>query len=92
MLDLLAKLRPGVTVHGFRASFSTWCTEQTSFPTEVREMALAHAVGSTVEQAYRRTDLFEKRRALADAWASYVNGEPSEGNVIQLPLREAAAQ
>jgi integrase len=83
MLDLLGKLRPGITVHGFRSTFSDWAAEQTSFPHEVREMALAHAVGSKVEAAYRRSDLFEKRRQLAEAWATFCEGEPT-GNVITL--------
>jgi integrase len=82
MWDLLNKLRPGLTVHGFRSSFSDWCAEQTNFPHEVWEMALAHAVGSKVEAAYRRGDLFEKRRQLAEAWANFCNGR--EDNVIEL--------
>ena len=60
-----------VTVHGFRSTFADWCAEQTSFPGEVREMALAHAVGNRVEAAYRRGDLFEKRRQLAEEWARF---------------------
>jgi integrase len=82
ILDLLKRMRPECTVHGFRSTFSDWCTEQTSFPSEVREMALAHSVGSAVEQAYRRGDLFERRRALMDAWAAFCAG--SAGKVIQL--------
>jgi integrase len=82
MRDLLGKLRPGITVHGFRSSFSDWCAEQTPFPSEVRELALAHAVGSKVEAAYRRTDLAEKRRELAEAWARFCAGD--RGEVIEL--------
>ena len=63
--------RGDLTAHGFRSTFSDWCAEQTNFPSEVREMALAHAVGDKVEAAYRRGDLFEKRRQLAEAWGSY---------------------
>jgi hypothetical protein len=70
------------------ATFSDWCAEQTNFPSEVREMALAHAVGDKVEAAYRRGDLFEKRRQLADAWARYCGGsEPAESNVVRLAGR-----
>jgi hypothetical protein len=70
------------------ATFSDWCAEQTNFPSEVREMALAHAVGDKVEAAYRRGDLFEKRRQLAEAWAHYCEGEePSESNVVRLAGR-----
>ena len=63
--------RDDLTAHGFRSTFSDWCAERTAFPSEVREMALAHAVGDKVEAAYRRGDMFEKRRRLADAWAKY---------------------
>jgi integrase len=59
------------TVHGFRSTFRDWAAEQTNYPREVAEMALAHAVGSDVERAYARTDLFEKRRRLMGAWASF---------------------
>ena len=76
----------GLTAHGFRSTFSDWSAEQTNFPSEVREMALAHTVGDKVEAAYRRGDLFEKRRALAEAWTQFCTGH-AEGNI--LPLRKA---
>jgi integrase len=60
-----------LTAHGFRSSFRDWAAERTAFPGEVAEMALAHAVGDKVEAAYRRGDLFEKRRQLAEAWATF---------------------
>ena len=60
-----------ITVHGFRSTFRDWAAERTNFPREVVEMALAHAIESAVEAAYRRGDLFEKRRELADAWSRY---------------------
>ena len=63
--------RGDITVHGFRSTFSDWATEKTDFPSEAREIALAHGVGNKVEAAYRRGDLFEKRRNLANAWAGY---------------------
>lgn len=59
------------TVHGFRSSFRDWVGEETSFPREVAEQALAHVVGSAVERAYRRGDSFEKRRSLMGAWADH---------------------
>ena len=62
------------TVHGFRTSFRTWASERTSVPHAVAEMALAHAVGSSVERSYARSDLFDKRRGLMDQWAQYVLG------------------
>ena len=63
------------TAHGFRSSFRDWCSEETSFPSEVAEMALAHAIKSEVEAAYRRGNLLEKRRALMAQWAIFVLGE-----------------
>jgi integrase len=72
MLRLLARMGRGhLTAHGFRSTFSDWCSECTHFPSEVREMALAHAINSQVEAAYRRGDLFQKRRDLMDAWARH---------------------
>lgn len=68
------------TVHGFRSSFKTWATEQTSFPNELSEQALAHVTGNQVERAYRRTDVLERRRKLMDAWARFVEG----GNVVAM--------
>jgi integrase len=63
-----------LTVHGFRSSFTDWTAETTDYPAEVRQMALAHVVDDKVEAAYRRGDLFAKRRALADAWAAHCAG------------------
>jgi integrase len=60
-----------LTVHGFRSTFTDWAAERTAFPIEVRQMALAHTVGDKVEAAYRRGDLFEKRRQLGQAWAEF---------------------
>jgi integrase len=71
MISTLRRMGRDETVHGFRSAFSDWCAEQTNFPSEVRELALAHIVGTRVEQAYRRGDLFEKRRQLMGAWARY---------------------
>lgn len=69
--DVLAKLdRTGITVHGFRSSFRDWAGEYTAFPRDLAEMALAHTVGDATERAYRRSDLFEKRRELMNAWAT----------------------
>lgn len=60
-----------ITQHGFRSTFSTWASETTPFPSNVVEMALAHTIGNKVEAAYRRGDLFQKRRELMQAWADY---------------------
>jgi integrase len=59
------------TAHGFRSTFRDWAAERTNFPRDVAEMALAHAIADAVEAAYRRGDLFDKRRKLMEAWASY---------------------
>jgi integrase len=67
----------GVTPHGFRSSFRDWCGDETSFPREIAEAALAHQVGSDVERAYRRGTALEKRRQLLDAWARYCAGDDS---------------
>lgn len=72
-------------IHGFRASFRTWAQEQTNFPREVCEMALAHKVGDDTEKAYARSDMFEKRRRLMDAWASYLANKG--GEVIEMAGR-----
>ena len=66
-----------VCPHGFRSSFRDWAAETTSFPNDVVEMALAHAIPNAVEAAYRRGPLLEQRRKLMDAWAEYCRQEPS---------------
>ncbi len=64
----------GETVHGFRSSFRDWAAEQTAYPSDVIEMALAHTIANKVEAAYRRSDLFEKRQRLMADWAAYCGG------------------
>jgi integrase len=71
MLMVLRRMgRTDLTAHGFRSTFRDWAAERTNFPREVAEAALAHVVGDRTEAAYRRGDLFEKRRRLMDAWAA----------------------
>lgn len=65
-----------VDVHGFRTSFRIWVQERTKFPREVAEAALAHLSGDVVERAYARSDLFEKRRKMMDAWATFLANAP----------------
>ena len=72
----------GVTVHGFRSTFRDWAAEVANAPREVAEMSLSHRIGSQVEQAYARSDLLEKRRALMERWSNYVSG--AAGDVINL--------
>ena len=63
--------RTDLTVHGFRSSFRDWVAEETDNPSEMAEIALAHTVGTAVENAYRRSDLFERRRRLMADWAAW---------------------
>jgi integrase len=63
--------RDDLTVHGFRSAFRDWAAESTDYQREVVEAALAHTIGSKVEAAYRRGDLFEKRRLLMADWAAF---------------------
>ena len=87
MMALLRRMGRGeITTHGFRSTFRDWASERTNFPPQVCEMALAHAIEDATEAAYRRGDLFEKRRRLMDAWTSYVNA-PEAGKVT--PIRKA---
>ncbi len=75
--------RGDITVHGFRSTFRDWASEQTSFPHETCEHALAHRISNKAEAAYRRGDQFEKRRKLMEAWAAFC--EPrSSANVVEL--------
>ncbi len=80
MLTLLKdRMEKAVTVHGFRSSFRDWGAEQTRYPREVCEMALAHTLGNETEAAYFRSDLFEKRRGLMADWAKYCNRKSGTG-------------
>jgi integrase len=84
-LILLRRMgRNDLTAHGFRSTFSDWCSERTNFAAEVREMALAHTVSDKVEAAYRRGDLFQKRRQVMDAWARYCAAPATAGEVVTL--------
>jgi integrase len=71
------------TVHGLRSTFRDWAAESTSFPAEIAEAALAHQVGDAVERAYRRSDLFDRRRQMMDQWARFCEA-PAGGEVVPL--------
>jgi integrase len=73
MKRLLGKLRPGFTVHGMRSSFTDWAADH-DYPSELREMALAHSVGDAVEQAYRHSTRINKRREMMTAWSNFALG------------------
>jgi integrase len=83
MTEVLRRMgRDDITVHGFRSTFRDWAAERTNFPNEMVEMALAHAVSDKVEAAYRRGDMFEKRRRLMQQWATFC---------MAAPLRQSAS-
>lgn len=72
----------GFTTHGFRSAFRDWCSESAKADPEIAEAALSHATGNAVTRAYARSDLFDRRRALMDAWAAYATGKA--GQVVQM--------
>ena len=76
-VQLLKRLGIDGTAHGFRSSFRDWSAECTSTPREVCEAALAHTLTNKAEDPYARTDHFEKRRKLMDAWSRYLNPKPA---------------
>ena len=69
---LLRELGIGAVPHGFRSSFRDWAAERTDVPREVCELALAHVNSDRVEAAYRRSDLFDRRRELMQSWSHYL--------------------
>jgi integrase len=84
---VLRRMKRGdLTAHGFRSTFRDWAAEATAFPPELAEMALSHAVGNKVEAAYRRGDLFEKRRRLMDDWGAFCStaSAKDDSNVVAL--------
>ena len=70
------------TVHGFRSTFKDWCSDMTSFPNEMSEVALSHTVSDKVEAAYRRGNMVERRRQMMEAWAKYCDGKAVGGNNV----------
>lgn len=87
---VLRRMKVDAVPHGFRSNFRDWCAERTNYPREVAEMALAHAIGDKVEAAYRRGDLFEKRRRLMKDWVAFcANPETRKGSVISMNAARA---
>jgi integrase len=80
---LLRRMDVDVTVHGFRSAFRDWAGNETHFPREVAEQALAHILKDKTEAAYRRSDALEKRRALMEAWENYCEPKGAAGNIVQ---------
>jgi integrase len=83
------RMKVDAVPHGFRSTFRDWCAENTNFPREVAEQALAHTIENKVEAAYRRGDLFKKRRRLMESWAAYCNKVQDTGAAV-VPINKAA--
>jgi integrase len=81
---VLRRMKVPAVPHGFRATFKTWATEQTRHSRELIEVALAHAVGDKVEEAYMRGDMFDKRRRLMDDWAAFLSKGEERGQVVPI--------
>ena len=82
MHRLNKSMRPGMTVHGLRSSFRDFASERTSYPAHVAELCLAHSIGTKVEKAYHRSDLFEKRKRLMADWASWCSRPAPAGAAV----------
>ncbi len=90
MAEVLQRMHKlDITVHGFRSTFRDWCAERTNFANHIAEMALGHVIGDKVEAAYRRGDLFTKRRKLMEAWASYCTTPQRDATVTPIHARVA---
>ena len=91
-LMILRRMGLTITAHGFRSSFRDWASEQTTFSRDVCEMALAHTIKDKVEAAYRRGDLFEKRRDLMLAWAAFAaSANESHAGNTDMNKRDSAS-
>lgn len=89
MAMLMRRMQVDATVHGFRSGFRDWAAECTGYAHEVAEMALAHTIENKVERAYRRGDLFDKRRGLMEDWATYCARDGAAGSNVT-PIRAEA--
>ena len=90
LLMLLRRMdRVDLTTHGFRSSFRDWGAETTNYPNELLEMALAHSISDKAEAAYRRGDLFSKRRKLMESWTDFIDGKVIPSADI-IPMRNMA--
>lgn len=82
--------RSDITAHGFRSTFRDWCSERTNYPRDVAEMALAHVIGNKVEAAYRRGDLFDKRRLMMRDWGKFSGRVQSPADVVPINRKTIA--
>jgi integrase len=85
---LVRMKRADITVHGFRSTFRDWAAEISHFPNHIVEQALAHTISNAVEAAYRRGDLFEKRKLLMAEWAAFIERPSATADVV--PMRKVA--
>jgi len=85
------RMKVDAVPHGFRSSFRDWASESTAYPGDVAEMALAHTIGNKVEAAYRRGDLFDKRRRMMNDWAKYLSQPAAQVGTV-IPIREEVAK
>jgi len=85
---VLKRMKVDAVPHGFRSTFRDWASESTSYPHDVCEMALAHTIVSSVEAAYRRGDLLEKRRRMMNDWSNFINQPKSNRSAEILPIRK----
>jgi integrase len=87
MAVVLRRMSVPVTVHGFRSTFSDWAHERTAYSNHEIELSLAHSIGTAVEQAYRRGDLFDKRRKLMEDWGRFCSAPAAPPGAEVVPLR-----
>jgi integrase len=84
------ELTVDVVPHGFRSTFRDWAAECTAYPDEIRKAASGHAVGDSVQQAYQRTDLLDKRRSLMLDWANFLDKSSTKASAKVIPIRGKA--
>ncbi len=89
LTSVLRRMQVPATTHGFRSSFRDWAAERTNYPREAAEMALAHTIDDKVEAAYRRGDLFEKRRTMMAEWAQFVAVPEVKAKVMVIQRAQA---
>ena len=83
---VLRRMEVDAVPHGFRSTFRDWAAEVSSYPNEMAEMALAHAINSKTEKAYRRGDMLAKRAKMMADWSDYIDTRPAAGNVTPFRL------
>ena len=87
MRDMNAKAVP----HGFRSTFRDWAIDHTNFQDEIAKKALAHVIGDKTEQSYLRSEMFEKRRRMMQAWADFCDNDRSAAGSKVVPMKARTA-